>query len=194
MKAYHAAMDAFMPVGPARVGHLGRVLSVIGGSVILAASAQIALPGLLVPTTMQSLAVLALGTLLGPHMGAAAVLLYLGEGACGLPVFANFSGTLAHLTGPTGGYLVSFVPAAWLAGYLARAGCGNGLVRPFLTYLLGHALILGAGTAYLSLAIGPARAMAIGLVPFLWGSIVKSMLGAALSEAANRLRPARASH
>jgi len=192
MSAHHTAVETTLRIGLARGSRLGRGLTVIGASALIAASAQIAVPGLVVPTTMQSLAVLAVGSVLGPHMGAAAVLLYLGEGACGLPVFANFSGTLVHLTGSTGGYLVSFVPAAWLAGYLARGERGNGVIRPFLNYLLGHTLILGVGTAYLALAIGPARALAVGLAPFVLGSVVKSMLGATLSEAVRRLRPTRA--
>jgi biotin transport system substrate-specific component len=138
---------------------------------------------------MQSLAVLALGVTMGPSLGAAAVLAYLAEGAAGLPVFANFTGTLGHLTGPTGGYLVSFVPAAWLIGRLTRIGWGRTAAGSFATYMLGHALILGAGAAYLSLSIGATRAIALGVAPFLAGSVVKSLLGAAIGVA---MRPRRA--
>jgi biotin transport system substrate-specific component len=164
-------------------------LAVACGSAVIAVSAQIAVPGFPVPMTMQSLAVLAVGIALGTRLGVAAVLLYLAEGASGLPVFANWSGTLAHLTGPTGGYLVSFVPAAWLAGRLVQAGWSKGIVRPFLAYTLGHALILASGGAYLSLFIGAPRALAVGVAPFIAGSLVKSLLGATLGKAVSRLRP-----
>jgi biotin transport system substrate-specific component len=167
---------------------LRNTLAVAGGSAILALSAQIAVPALPVPITMQSLAVLGVGTVLGSRLGAAAVMLYLAEGASGLPVFANFSGTLAHLTGPTGGYLISFVPAAWLAGRLAQSGWGRGLIRPFLSYMAGHTVILAIGAAWLSLFIGAPKALALGVVPFIAGSLVKSALGATIGRAFPRLR------
>jgi biotin transport system substrate-specific component len=162
---------------------LGQGLAVIGASAVLALSAQIAVPALPVPITMQSLAVLAVGVTMGPRLGAAAVLAYLAEGAAGLPVFANFTGTLAHLTGPTGGYLVSFVPTAWLAGRLTRTVWGRTAAGSFATYMAGHTLILGLGAAYLSLSIGTTRAIALGVMPFLVGSVVKSLLGAAIGVA-----------
>jgi len=154
-----------------------------GGSAVLAASAQIAVPGIPVPMTLQSLAVLALGTVLGSRLGTTAVLLYLAEGASGLPVFANFSGSLAHLAGPTGGYLISFIPAAWLAGRLARAGWDQGVVRLFLAYVLGHGVILAIGAAWLATFVGAFQALALGVMPFLASSLVKSMLGAAVGRA-----------
>ena len=157
-------------------------LAIVVASGVLALSAQVAVPGIVVPTTMQSLAVLGAGVVLGPRLGAAAVMLYLAEGAAGLPVFANGSGTIAHLVGPTGGYLLGFVPAAWLAGRLTGPS-GTGPVRTALVLLLGHAVILGAGTAGLALFTGPERAVAVGLLPFVWGSVVKSLLGAALGSA-----------
>jgi biotin transport system substrate-specific component len=160
-----------------------RGLAVLVGSAILAVSAQITVPSIPVPMTMQSLAVLALGVVLGARLGTAAVLLYLAEGASGLPVFAGFSGSLAHLAGPTGGYLMSFVPAAWLAGRLAQAGWGQGLLRPFLAYGLGHVVILAMGAAWLATFVGGSQAVALGVVPFIAGSLVKSMLGAAVGRA-----------
>jgi len=160
-----------------------RGLAVLAGSAILAVSAQISVPGIPVPVTMQSLAVLALGMALGSRLATAAVLLYLPEGASGLPVFAGFSGSLAHLAGPTGGYLASFVPAAWLAGRLAQAGWEQGLLRPFLAYALGHVVILAMGAAWLATFVGGSQALALGVVPFIAGSLVKSMLGAAVGRA-----------
>jgi biotin transport system substrate-specific component len=83
-----------------RPGWLAQGLAVAGGSAVLALSAQIAVPAVPVPITMQSLAVLAVGVTMGPRLGAAAVLAYLAEGAAGLPVFANFTGTLARVMRP----------------------------------------------------------------------------------------------
>ena len=160
-----------------------RSLAVLAGSLVLAASAHIAVPGFPVPTTMQSLAVPALGMALGSRLGVASVLLYLAEGALGLPVFANFSSSLAHLAGPTGGYLISFVPAAWLAGRLAEAGWRQGLVRPFLVYGLDHCVILAMGAAWLAFFVGASQALVLGVLPFVAGSVVKSMLGAAAGRA-----------
>ncbi|PPQ36488.1 biotin transporter BioY [Rhodopila globiformis] len=170
--------------GAARLSsRTARGLAVLAGSLVLAASAQIAVPGFPVPTTMQSLAVLAVGMALGSRLGAASVLLYLAEGASGLPMFANFTGSLAHLAGPTGGYLISFVPAAWLAGRLAESGWRRGLVRPFLVYGLGHVLILAMGAAWLAFFVGAPQALALGVMPFVLGSVVKSLLGAAAGQA-----------
>jgi biotin transport system substrate-specific component len=90
------------------------------GSAVLAASAHVVLPAWPVPATAQSLAVLLLlGALGGARLGVAAVGLYLLEGALGLPVFAGGSGGPAALTGPTAGFLLGFLPAAWLAGKTA---------------------------------------------------------------------------
>jgi biotin transport system substrate-specific component len=161
-------------------------LAVLGGSAVLALSAQIAVPALPVPVTMQSLAVLGLGAALGPRLGAAAVVAYLAEGAAGLPVFAGLTGTLAHLTGPTGGYLVSFVPAAWLAGRMTQTRWGRTAPGGFASYMVGHVVILGLGAAYLATSIGAAKAVALGVTPFVVGSVVKSLLGAALGQVFRR--------
>lgn len=195
----NAMLDGHQPkrsqVGHAEItalrlpGWAARGLAVVGGSAVLAIAAQVAVPTLPVPITMQSFAVLAVGTVLGPRQGSAAVLLYLAEGAAGLPVFANLSGTVAHLTGPTGGYLVSFVPAAWLSGRLAQAGWSRGIVRTFLSYTLCHCVILATGAAYLSLYIGASRAVAMGVVPFILGSVIKSLLGATMVKAWSQRRP-----
>ena len=182
--------NARVSIEPTRTlpGWLAQGLAIAGGSAVLALSAQIAVPALPVPITMQSLAVLAVGVAMGPRLGAAAVLAYLAEGAAGLPVFANFTGTLAHLTGPTGGYLVSFLPAAWLAGRLTRTSWGRTAAGAFATYIAGHIVILGLGAAYLTTSIGMTRAIAAGVAPFIVGSVVKSLLGTAVGVA---MRPRR---
>lgn len=157
----------------------GRVLAVLAGSLILAVSAQIQVPSWPVPTTLQSLAVVGLGIVLGPRLGAAAVVAYLAEGAAGLPVFAGLGRGVGHLAGPTGGYLFGFVAAAWLAGLIAGPVRQAGWARAFLAMCVGHAVLLTTGAAWLTVFVGPVKAVALGVTPFLIGSAVKSALGAA---------------
>ena len=104
---------------------LGRRLAEIAlGALVVAAAAQVALPVPLspVPMTLQPLAVLVVGALLGAAGGGAALVLYLALGLLGLPVFAGGSSGVLHLLGPTGGYLLAFPVAAGLTGALARRG------------------------------------------------------------------------
>jgi biotin transport system substrate-specific component len=99
-------------------------LLVSGASILIAISAQIAipLPFTPVPLTLQTLVVLAAGVVLGSSRGALAITLYLLEGCAGLPVFSGAASGITHLLGPTGGYLIGFLPAAWLTGFLAEKG------------------------------------------------------------------------
>lgn len=119
--------------------------------------------------------------------------MYLAEGALGLPVFAGTPEKgigLAYMTGPTGGYLVGFVAAVWIAGVLAERG-SRGLVAAFAVNLLATGVILACGIAWLSLTVGFDKAVALGLTPFLLASLLKSALGAALVRAvAGRIRRA----
>ena len=111
------------------------------------------------------------------------MVLYLVEGALGLPVFA---GTPAHglglpyMLGPTGGYLLGFLAVAALMGWLAERGLDRSMPRLFAAMLLGHAVIFTLGWAWLATFVGPAKAWAGGVEPFLLGTLVKSALGAAL--------------
>ncbi len=130
--------------------------------------------------TLQTLFVILSGALLGPALGAASQLAYLGMGIAGLPVF--FGGGLgpAQLIGPTGGYLVAFPLTAWAAGMLARPtgrkGLGEGL-RLFGGLLLASLVVLIGGTAWLAVMTGDlAGAIALGFLPFLVGDAVKVSL------------------
>jgi biotin transport system substrate-specific component len=157
------------------------------GSLALAASAKLQVPFYPVPMTMQSLVVLLLGMAFGWRLGTATVLLYLAEGLAGLPVFAGTPEKgigLAYMMGPTGGYLVGFVFAAALLGWLAERGWDRSLWRTALALSLGHALLFAPGIAWLAVFVGWPKAVALGLTPFLWGSVVKTALGVALVPAA----------
>jgi len=102
-----------------RASLLTDALLVVAGSLFVAALAQVSLPLPFtpVPITGQTFAVLLVGAVLGARRGAASLVLYLLEGSLGLPVFANGTNGLARLLGPTGGYLIGFVAAAWIVGY-----------------------------------------------------------------------------
>jgi len=152
------------------------------GSAVLAASAQVVLPAWPVPATLQSLAVLLLGALGGARLGTAAVALYLVEGALGLPVFAGGAAGPAALAGPTGGYLLGFLPAAWLAG---RAGRGAPW-RQGAALLAAHLLLFVPGVAWLAGFVGWERAFAAGFVVFLPATLVKTALALAVLRAVRR--------
>lgn len=166
-------------------------LLALGGSLAIAASAQINFPMQPVPMTMQSLVVLLVGVAYGWRLGAATVLFYLAQGALGLPVFAGFRGGLPALAGPTAGYLFGFVAAAALAGWLASRGWTRSWWRSAATLLAGHAVLFLGGLLWLAVPLGFDRAVAVGLLPFIPGTVVKVALGVALLAALRGVQPAR---
>jgi biotin transport system substrate-specific component len=167
------------------------VLLAIIGSLLLWASAKVKIDLPLVPITLQSLIVLALGAAYGWRLGAATVLLYLAEGAFGLPVFAGTPEKgigLAYMLGPTGGYLLGFLAAAALVGWLAQKGADRNAFTMFGTMLLGAAVIYVPGIVWLAgwmmqvkaMDVQPAVAAALtgGFLPFIWGDVIKAALAA----------------
>lgn len=165
------------------------VLLVVGASVLIALAAQIAipLPFTPVPLTMQPLAVLFIGIVLGASRGAAAATLYLLEGVGGLPVFAQGHGGAIWLVGPTAGYLYSYPAAAWLAGWFSQRGWGSTMVRAVAGMLAALALIYLGGWAWLAILTSPRAAFVAGVQPFVLADVVKIALGAALLPYAQRL-------
>ena len=159
---------------------------IIGGSLLIAVSAQIAI-GYPVPVTGQTFAVLMMATLLGSHRGVACVLAYLAEGAAGLPVFAQANAGLVVFRGFTGGYLVGFVIAAFVVGLLAEKGWDRKFGTTVLTMLIGNIIIYAFGLAWLSYLMGARDAIAGGLYPFIPGDILKTVLAAAVLPSAWKL-------
>ncbi|HTG51055.1 MAG TPA: biotin transporter BioY [Gemmatimonadales bacterium] len=158
-----------------------RAFAVGVAALVVAASAQVTVPVPLspVPMTLQPLAVIAVGGLLGAALGGSALLLYLCLGLLGLPVFAGGSGGLLHVLGPTGGYLLAFPAAAAVAGRLA--GDARSLVRVLLACALAIVVIHAGGAAQLALLGGDAgAALRVGFVPFLTGDLLKIGLAAAV--------------
>jgi len=169
-----------------------RTLAVVLGAALVAAAAQVAvpLPGTPVPLTLQPLAVLIVGGLLGPGLGAVSLLVYLALGAAGLPVFTpqGLPG-LARLFGPSGGYLLAYPLAAYAVGRLA--GDGSRILRLALAVLAGLVFIYLGGFAQLLLLTGSLRTAArFGTLPFLVGDLIK--LGVAVLILGRTIRPVRA--
>lgn len=159
-----------------------RILVVIAGAVIVALAAQVEvpLPFTPVPITLQPLAVLVVGGLLGASGGAATLVAYLAMGMMGLPVFAGGAGGAHRLLGLTGGYLLAFPVAALVTGRLTRAESA-GALRVLLACAAGMVVIHVGGVAQLALLGGdPATAFRLGFVPFLANDLIKIGLAAAL--------------
>ena len=173
-----------------RIDHRVRdILLILTGSLFVAAMAQvrIPLPFTPVPLTGQTFAVLLVGAGLGSRRGAASLLLYLLQGIIGLPVFAGGASGLAVLLGPTGGYLVGFVVAAYLIGLLAARGLDRRIPSAFLAFLAGEAVIYLFGVAWLSVFLGFQRAIMAGFLPFLIGDALKLVAAALALPAAWKL-------
>ena len=162
-------------------------LLIVGFSILVAlgARASINLPFTPVPITLQTLMVMLTGATLGSRRGGLAMLLYLAEGAAGLPVFAE-GGGLLPLVGPTAGYLWSFPIAAFVVGLL----CERGLDRSFLTsvfaMLPGSLIIYAIGVSWLAILthLTIPAVLVVGMVPFIPGDIIKIVIAAALLPAA----------
>jgi biotin transport system substrate-specific component len=161
-------------------------VAVIFGVCLLTLSAKVQVPFWPVPMTMQTLVVLMLGMAYGRWLGAATVLAYLAVGAAGFPVFAGTPQRgvgLAYMMGPTGGFLIGFLAAAWVAGALAERGWDRSVLLSAAAMLVGTVTIFIFGLAPLIASTGLQRAVEIGLVPFLASSGLKMALGAALMPA-----------
>lgn len=156
------------------------ILLVISAAALTALAAQIrvSLPFTPVPITGQTFAVLLTGAALGWRLGAAGQLLYLAVGAMGAPVFAEASGGVEVIRGATGGYLIGFVLAAGLVGWLAEHRHDRAFLTMVAAFLLGSALIYLFGVAGLMAATGwgLGEAVAKGVVPFLIGDLVKAVV------------------
>ena len=164
---------------PERSVAASRVVAVMLGAALVAAAAQVSvpLPGTPVPMTLQPLAVLLVGGLLGPRLGAASLVLYLALGAAGLPVFTPTVPLpgMARLFGPTGGYLLAYPVAAFATGWIVADGREWGRIA--LGVLAGLALIHLGGLAQLLILTGDLSAAArFGTLPFVLGDLGKLAL------------------
>jgi biotin transport system substrate-specific component len=151
-------------------------------SLLTALAAQIVIPIGLVPITAQTFAVLLTGALWGSRLGAVAMIIYLLEGVSGLPFFYGGHGGIAHLLGPTGGYLVAFPAAAFVTGAFAENGWDKRFLTAVAAMAAGSLIIIVAGWAWFSFVThtAPGVAFKLSVAPFLIGDVIKIMLAGAV--------------
>lgn len=154
----------------------------IGFNLLLVACAYVAfpLPFSPVPITGQTFGVLLVAMGLGRVRGTAIVLAYLLEGASGLPVFAGGRAGVAAVLGPTGGYLLGFLVAAYVVGWLAEKGWERTLLRSVSAMLVGYTIIFAIGLSWLARFVPASTLLTTGFMPFLPGMVVKICLAAGI--------------
>lgn len=176
---------------PTRTSHSARLLRdallVIGCSIVtaLSAHARIDLPFTPVPLTLQTFVVMLVGAALGSRRGAMVMLLYLAEGAVGLPVFSRGGGAI-YLFGPTAGYLWSYPIAAYAVGLASEHKLDRSWLTSVLAMLPASLIILGMGTLWLALVthLSLSQAFVEGMLPFIPGDLLKIAIAATLLPAA----------
>lgn len=182
MSAVTPIVDRFIPRSVAT-----DISLVISGALLTAVAAQIQIPMYPVPMTLQTFAVLLIAAALGPLRAVSSMGLYLAMGAAGLPVFAAAKSLSA--VWPTAGYLLGFLVAGVVVGFLATRGFSSTPVRVAFSFAAGSALIylFGAGWLVIGLGLSVPAAIAAGIAPFIIGDVVKAIAAAALLPAAWKL-------
>lgn len=178
--------------GAARI--LAQLALAVAGTLLLTLSAKTRVVLGPVDMSLQTLVVLMIGATFGLRLGVATLLLYLAEGAAGLPVFQGTPEKglgLLYMAGPTGGYLAGFVVMAAIAGWASDRGWDRQPVKLFGAMLVAEALMLAMGFAWLSMLIGADKAWMGGVVPFLVPDLVKVALASAVVPAVWALIPRR---
>jgi biotin transport system substrate-specific component len=152
------------------------ILAIANLLLIACAQIRIPLPFTPVPITGQTFGVLLIGALLGSRYGTFVVIAYVVQGLTGLPVFAGLKGGIAVLFGPTGGYILGFIPAAFVVGWLLEKGWYKNLVLTIIAFALGNVIIYAFGLPWLAFFVGWDQALQMGLLPFLPGDLLKMIL------------------
>ena len=161
-----------------------QIALVVGASLFVALCARITipLPFTPVPLTVQNFGVLLVGLMLGSRRGFAALVLYLAEGAAGLPVFnPTGPGGIAQLFGPTGGFLLAYPLVAWLTGFIMERG-RKSFSRAAIGGLAGEIVLFAGGLTWLAiLSHSVAQAIRWGLYWFIFAEVIKIMMAAAIA-------------
>lgn len=165
------------------------IVLVTAGAGLTAIAAQLYVPLWPVPITMQTLAVLLVGSTLGATRGAASMTLYMVLGMAGLPVFGEGASGLGVIAGSTGGYIVGFILAAAVTGWLAQRQWDRRFVGAGISFLVGTAATFAVGLPWLAVVLSAdlQQTLAWGLYPFIIGGIVKSAIAAAIIPATWKL-------
>jgi biotin transport system substrate-specific component len=161
------------------------------GSLVMTAASWVEVPMVPVPMNLQSLAAPLLGMVMGGRLGAASVMLWLGQACLGLPVLSGGASGVHHFVGPTAGYLIAFPLATMASGLLWDRLRSLGFVGAATAMLAGNAIILGLGVLWLAVLFGWSVALTTGLYPFVSGALMKSAAGAGLAVLGERWRPRR---
>jgi biotin transport system substrate-specific component len=182
MNTTYAQPDTLIGAALAPLDRTRSISLVFAFSLLVALSAQIVIPVGPVPITAQTFAVLLTGALLGSRMGAAAIIIYLAEGAIGLPFFSAGRGGLGHLLGPTGGYLVAFPAAAFVTGAFAEHGWDKRFLTAAAAMAIGSIIIMLSGWTWFSLVTNTPLGVSFQttVLTFIPGDIIKILLAAAL--------------
>jgi biotin transport system substrate-specific component len=182
MYTTYAPPDTLIGAALAPLDRTRSISLVFAFSLLVALSAQIGIPVGPVPITGQTFAVLLTGALLGSRLGAATMIVYLAEGAIGLPFFSLGRGGIAHLLGPTGGYLVAFPAAAFITGAFAEHGWDKRFLTAAAAMAIGSILIILSGWTWFSLLTNTPMMLAFqtSVLRFIPGDIIKIFLAAAL--------------
>ncbi|MER9445696.1 biotin transporter BioY [Mesorhizobium sp. M0340] len=167
--------------GTARLA--GQLLLAIAGTLLLILSAKTKVMLGPVDISMQTLAVLLIAACFGMRLGVATLLLYMAEGALGLPVFQSTPEKgigIAYMLGSTGGYLAGFVVMAAIVGWAADRGWDRHPIKLFNAMLVAEIVMMAMGFAWLALLIGPEKSWQFGVLPFVVGDLIKVALAASL--------------
>ncbi|MER8500398.1 biotin transporter BioY [Mesorhizobium sp. M0204] len=167
--------------GAARLA--GQLLLAIAGTLLLILSAKTKVMLGPVDISMQTLAVFLIAASFGMRLGVATLLLYMAEGALGLPVFQSTPEKgigIAYMLGSTGGYLAGFVVMAAIVGWAADRGWDRHPIKLFNAMLVAEIVMMAMGFAWLALLIGPEKSWQFGVVPFIVGDLIKVALAASL--------------
>jgi biotin transport system substrate-specific component len=163
---------------------INNVALILSGAVFTAYAAQLVIPMWPVPMTAQTLAVLLVGSVLGATRGAISLIVYFSMGAVGLPVF---SAATSLSFGPTFGYIVGFIAAAALVGYLSQRGWHKSVAGVLGSFAIANSVIYLFGLPWLAFVLGSlgaandlASVAAAGLAPFILGDVIKMTVAAAL--------------
>ena len=154
---------------------------------LIAAGALVSIPIGPVPIVLQNMFVFLAGILLGSRWGLASLSVYLLAGACGLPVFAGGSGGIGRIIGPTGGYLLGYLPVVFVIGLISEK-FGRRTITDLIAMLCGSAILYFCGVTWLKILTGMSwmKSLALGMVPFLLGDALKIVAAAMIVKA---LRP-----
>lgn len=178
----HAQPDTLIGAALAPLHWTRSVSLAVVFSLLTALAAQIVIPIGPVPITGSTFAVLLTGALLGSRLGSMAMIVYLVEGSVGLPFFYGGHGGVAHLLGPTGGYLVAFPAAAFITGAFAENGWDKRFVTAVAAMAVGSLVTLLAGWVWFSVLMNTnlLAAFKVSVAPHLVGDIIKILLAAAV--------------